>query len=268
MAVRFVSEEPHRVAGEHVGAELASPARRGVALAVDLLLLVVPSLLVAIGVVALFLSVRHPGALGALGTIVSDRGSSSPAARDAAMRTWLPILVEAKMPGLSPAARRAWEEGRPDEAVEALGRQEFTVVLTLDTHVEEHGHAAAEGKTPPVRVELQRLLPHALRVVTAYGVAAFYFAFLHAGRKGATLGKRLLRIRVVRLDGHRLTLPESLERFVGYLHIPGSLGLNLVDLWHDPNRRLPHDRVAHTAVLRVRAAGAKAARARVAKERP
>ncbi len=268
MAVRFVSEEPHRVAPERVGAELASPARRGVALAIDVLLLLVPSLLVAIAVVAAFLSIRHPGALGAIGTIVADREGSTPAAWNAAMKTWLPILVEAKMPGLSAEARRAWEEGRRDEAAEALGRQNFVVVLNLDTHAEEPGHAAAEGKTPTVRVELQRLLPRALRVVTAYGVAALYFALLHAGRKGATLGKRLLGIRVVRLDGHRLTLPESLERFVGYLHIPGSLGLNLVDLWHDPNRRLPHDRVAHTAVLRVRASEAKAARAEVARVRP
>lgn len=264
MAVRFVSEEPHRVAPEHVGAELASPSRRGVALAVDFVLLLVPSLLVAIAVVAAFLPIRHPGALGALGTIFADREASSPAEWNAAMKTWLPILVEAEMPGLSPEARRAWEEGRPDEAAEALGRQEFMVVLNLDTHAGEHGHARAgeKGKTPMVRVELQRLLPRALRVVTAYGLAALYFAFLHAGRKGATLGKRLLGIRVVRLDGHRLTLPESLERFVGYLHIPGSLGLNLVDLWHDPNRRLPHDRVAHTAVLRVRTAFAKTGRAR------
>jgi hypothetical protein len=208
------------------------------------------------------LSIRHPGALGALGTIVADREGSSPAAWNAAMKTWLPILVEAKMPGLSAEVRRASEEGRLDEAAEALGRQEFLVVLNLDSHDEEREHAEATGKAPTVRVELQRLLPRALRVVTAYGLAALYFAFFHAGRKGATLGKRLLGLRVVRLDGHRLTLPESFERFVGYLHIPGSLGFNLVDLWHDRNRRLPHDRVAHTAVLRLRGAAAKTARAR------
>ncbi len=262
MAVRFVSEEPHRVAPENVGAELASPVRRGVAQAIDFLLLLVPSLLLAIAVVAVFLSIRHPGALGALGTILADRKAASPAEWNAAMRTWLPILVEAEMPGLSPEARRAWEEGRPDEAAEALGRQGFLVVLNLETHAGEQGHAEAgeKGKTPAVRVELQRLLPPALRLVTVYGLAALYFALFHAGRRGATLGKRLLGIRVARLDGHRLTLPESFERFVGYLHIPGSLGLNLVDLWHDPNRRLPHDRVAHTAVLRIRPAAAKAVR--------
>ena len=60
----------------------------------------------------------------------------------------------------------------------------------------------------------------------------------------------MLGIRVVRLDGHRLSLMESFERFAGYLHIPGSLGIGLLDLWHDPNRRLPHDRAAHTAVVR------------------
>jgi uncharacterized RDD family membrane protein YckC len=82
-------------------------------------------------------------------------------------------------------------------------------------------------------------------------VGALYFTLLTRGRRGATLGKRLLGIRVVRLDGHRLSLMESFERFAGYLHIPGSLGLSLLDLWHDPNRRLPHDRTVHTAVLSV-----------------
>jgi len=257
MTVRFVSEEPHRVAPEHVGAELASPARRGAALAIDVVLLYLPSLFLAIGVVAVVLAIRHPGALPALRTIVAHRSGTSPSEWNAAMKTWLPILVEAEMPGISPEARRAWEEGRADEAAAALSRQDFLIVFNIDPHAGEHGHAegAAAGKTPPVRVELQRLMPGKLRAVSAYGLAALYFALLHAGRKGATLGKRLLGIRVARLDGHRLSLPESFERFVGYLHIPGSLGLNLVDLWHDRNRRLPHDRVAHTAVLRVRKAG-------------
>lgn len=254
MTVRFVSEEPHRVAAGNVGAELASPARRGAALAIDVVLLYLPSLLLAIGVVAAVLAVRHPGALPALRSIAAHRAGSSSAEWKEAMKSWLPILVEAEMPGLSPEVRHAWEEGRVDEAAAALGRQDFLVVFNIDPHAGEHGHVegAEAGKTPPVRIELQRLMPGSLRAVSAYGLAALYFAFLHAGRKGATLGKRLLGIRVVRLDGHRLTLPESFERFVGYLHIPGSLGLNLIDLWHDRNRRLPHDRVAHTAVLRLR----------------
>ena len=61
---------------------------------------------------------------------------------------------------------------------------------------------------------------------------------------------RLAGIEVVRLDGHRLSWFESFERFSAYLHIPASMFVGLIDLWHDPNRRLAHDRAAHTAVLR------------------
>lgn len=101
-----------------------------------------------------------------------------------------------------------------------------------------------------VRFPLERLIPQAVRGVALYGVAALYFGLLTRGRKRATLGKRVVGIRVVRLDGERLTLFESLERFVGYLHIPGTLFVGLVDFWRDPNRRLAHDRVVHTAVVR------------------
>ena len=64
------------------------------------------------------------------------------------------------------------------------------------------------------------------------------------------VGKWITKIQVVRLDGHHLTWLESFERFVAYLHIPATLFIGLVDLWHDPNRRMGHDRAAHTAVLR------------------
>jgi hypothetical protein len=29
------------------------------------------------------------------------------------------------------------------------------------------------------------------------------------------------------------------------VHIPGTMFLGVADLWRDPNRRLPHDRVVH-----------------------
>src|SRR5205814_996092 len=95
-----------------------------------------------------------------------------------------------------------------------------------------------EGKPLPprtVRVRIERLLPRSLHAVVSYGVMALYFGWLTSRRRGQTLGKRLLGIRVVRLDGHRLSFVESVERFVGYLHIPGSLGLALLDLWREPN---------------------------------
>jgi len=57
---------------------------------------------------------------------------------------------------------------------------------------------------------------------------------------------------VVRLDAGRLGLLESFERFVGYAQVPASLFTALLDFWRDPNRRLPHDRLSGTLVVRVR----------------
>ena len=57
---------------------------------------------------------------------------------------------------------------------------------------------------------------------------ALYFVVLT--RRGATLGKRLAGIEVVRLDGHRLSWFESFERFSAYLHIPASMFVGLIEL--------------------------------------
>ncbi|HNX51991.1 MAG TPA: RDD family protein, partial [Thermoanaerobaculaceae bacterium] len=153
--------------------------------------------------------------------------------------------VQIDAPGLPREVRDAVEAGDVERAAMAVEKINLLVAFGLGPHHEE----LAPGT---VRIALERLIPKTLQGVCLFGLAAVYFTLLHTGRRGATLGKRVMGIRVTRLDGHRLSIPEGFERFAGYLHIPGSLGLSLLDLWHDPNRRLPHDRVAHTAVLRVR----------------
>jgi len=81
-------------------------------------------------------------------------------------------------------------------------------------------------------------------------VPGLYFTLLCAGRRGRTLGKRLLGLEVVRLDGGRLSLVDGLERFGGYFGIAGTVGIGALDLWREPNRRPAHDRAAGTVVLR------------------
>lgn len=136
---------------------------------------------------------------------------------------------------------------RPLPTVASLEGHNFHFNLNLD----ESSEPPLEPKT--IRVEVSRLIPERYRALSLFGVLGVYFTLLTSWW-GRTVGKWVARIRVVRLDGHRLSLLESLERFGGYLHIPASLFLPLVDLWRDPNRRLPHDRSVHTAVIRTRPA--------------
>lgn len=242
MADRSVTDAGLRLAPRLRGAPLASPGRRLAAFAVDAALVFLPSLAVALLVAWAVLAVREPAALEALTGMVSGR-TDSPQAHRQAMRDLAPLLVRYDMPGTPAAVAVAIEDGDLDRAAEALVDRDLVIVLNVDQ--------GAGGDHPDrVRVELQRLMPGGLRLASLYGVAALYFTWTTSRRGGTTLGKRWLGVRVVRLDLRPLGALESFERFVGYAQVPASLFTALADLWRDPNRRLPHDRLSGTLVIR------------------
>ncbi len=76
-----------------------------------------------------------------------------------------------------------------------------------------------------------------------------YFTVLTWKLKGRTIGKLLARIRVVQLDGSRMTLWICFNRAGGYAASLSTCGLGFLEaLWH-PNRQTVHDRVAGTVVV-------------------
>lgn len=87
-----------------------------------------------------------------------------------------------------------------------------------------------------------------------FGWLALYFTAFTVGWRGYTPGKRLLGIRVIRLDGEPLTTWQCFERFGGY---SASLAIGLLGfaqiLW-DRNRQALHDKIASTVVVDERAA--------------
>lgn len=241
MPRRYVTAEPLHVSSDLMGQPLASPWRRAVALAVDGAVLAIPSVLLAVLLAAAGLRFSDPRGFAALWQLMRGE-AGTPAAAHQVMRDLAPMLTRIEAPGLPPAVAHAVEEGRLDEAARRLSGVDLMFLLSY----KEHADAPPPGR---VLVPIERFIPGVLRVAALYGIAALYFTLLTSGRRGATLGKRLLGLRVARLDGEPLHLLESLERFVGYLHIPGSLGLSLLYLWIDPLRRQPHDRVANTVVV-------------------
>lgn len=87
-----------------------------------------------------------------------------------------------------------------------------------------------------------------------FGWMGLYFtAFLSLWR-GQTPGKKLLGVRVVRLNGQPMTLWTSFERFGGYAAglVTGLLGFAQV-FW-DRNRQMIHDKIVETVVVRERGA--------------
>jgi uncharacterized RDD family membrane protein YckC len=225
-----------------VGREIASPRRRAAALALDYAVLLVPMLAVAVGVTALWLRMTEPAGYRGAVTLF---GKPTPEQAEAAWGDLAPVLVHAEMPGVPAEAELAVERHDKAAMIEAL--KDYDLVFTVNFD-ETEGGEVAKGF---IRFELQRLLPLPLRIVALFGVVSLYFTLCHASIRGQTLGKRLLGIQVVHLGGEKLSLFESFERAAGLLEIPATMGLALLSLWRDPNRRLPHDRIVHTAVVRV-----------------
>ncbi len=88
------------------------------------------------------------------------------------------------------------------------------------------------------------------------GWGIVYFSLLPAWWGGQTVGKKLLRLRVVELTGKPITVMRSLKRYGGYAAGLATGGLGFLQVLWDPNHQGLHDKAAHTAVLDLRPAAA------------
>jgi uncharacterized RDD family membrane protein YckC len=64
-----------------------------------------------------------------------------------------------------------------------------------------------------------------------------------------TLGKKLMRIRVVSLTHERITFWQSAERALGYGASALEAGFGFLQYFLYPNHRCVHDRIAETIVI-------------------
>jgi len=82
-----------------------------------------------------------------------------------------------------------------------------------------------------------------------FGWAAFYFSIFTAWWKGQTPGKRLLGIKVLKLDGNGLNLWESFGRYGGYGAGLATGLLGFLQIYWDPNRQAIQDKISETLVI-------------------
>jgi uncharacterized RDD family membrane protein YckC len=83
-----------------------------------------------------------------------------------------------------------------------------------------------------------------------FGWGAVYFTALLTFWKGQTLGKRLVGIRVIRLDGKPLSWWLAFERFGGYAASLSTGLLGFLQILWDRNRQGLHDKAVETVVIR------------------
>jgi hypothetical protein len=83
------------------------------------------------------------------------------------------------------------------------------------------------------------------------GWSGLYFIAFLVWWNGQTPGKRLMRIRVVRLDGKPIGWFCALERFQGYLSNVTSCLLGFAQVFWEHNLQGQHDKLTNTVVVRV-----------------
>lgn len=85
----------------------------------------------------------------------------------------------------------------------------------------------------------------------SFGWAAFYFTVLTRYWHGQTLGKKLLGIRVIQLDGTPLSLMDSFNRYGGYGAGLATGLLGFLQVYWDANRQAIQDKISATVVIKV-----------------
>ncbi|MEL6548334.1 MAG: RDD family protein, partial [Myxococcota bacterium] len=89
-----------------------------------------------------------------------------------------------------------------------------------------------------------------------FGWIGVYFTLFTMFWNGYTPGKRLMGIRVRRLDGKPFTLWSSFERFGGYAAGVATGLLGFAQVFWDSNRQAIHDKISGTVVVNERDAAA------------
>ena len=82
-----------------------------------------------------------------------------------------------------------------------------------------------------------------------FGWASLYMTVMLSWWKGQTLGKKLLGIRVLRLDGGPITWWVAFERAGGYAAGFATGLLGFAQIFWDANRQAIHDRIVGTVVV-------------------
>ncbi|HSJ12901.1 MAG TPA: RDD family protein [Longimicrobiales bacterium] len=283
----IVTPDAFSVAPELLGIRLAEPWRRLVAIGIDALLVAVIARTSLVVLLALIVALVLWRALAPS----SSRSITRRAARLAlqlTMALFAFVLVLKLWSAIRPAQRSA-DAGHPpaaesaqvtqpgtgtvavdaetvaidaetaevdaeSAAVEALANTQLTSLNAENEQLRRRNRelesrlAAAEDESGPVRAFFSEI---ADELGVGLGWFGFYFTALTVLGRGQTPGKRMLKIRVIRLDARPVGWWIAFERFGGYAasFFSGTLGFAQI-LW-DRNRQALHDKATETVVIRV-----------------
>jgi uncharacterized RDD family membrane protein YckC len=127
---------------------------------------------------------------------------------------------------------------------------DFLVLLMIKSpfavlawHAHRHGVKTEGPET------IASLLKEGAEKVSELAESALYFAVAMKISNGQTIGKWVMKIRVVSLTQHRMGWWQSIERALGYGASLLEGGFGFFQYYLNRNRQTVHDRIAETIVL-------------------
>ena len=117
------------------------------------------------------------------------------------------------------------------------------------SYVSGAGYVTAADALPPTAWHLR---PPGLVNLVGLLVPIAYYALLESSPWQATVGKRVCRLRVTRLDGRRISLPRALGRYLGKFVSAFILGIGFLMVAWTQRKQGLHDLMADTLVVRLR----------------
>jgi uncharacterized RDD family membrane protein YckC len=245
-----VLAEPLAVAPALVGQPLGTPLRRALALGIDLWLV---SLLSVASLWWLALGIAALG--GVLRWAMREEGIE---------RRWADALAAAMLLLALAVAWQAWrgphrEASERARAVQpatasALGegqRSDAERIAELEAALAA-ARSGALAHTTDLSGWRERLTGLLDEIGLGLGWSIVYFSLLPAFWHGQTVGKKLLKLRIVELSGQPLNPLRGLKRYGGYVAGMATGGLGFAQVLWEPNRQALHDKAAHTVVLDLR----------------
>ncbi len=146
-------------------------------------------------------------------------------------------------------------------------KTESVATLNAQTNVQANAKTDAQAKPAPTeddsRLEAEEdeqeeeaqysLLAWAKGMLNdlglGFGWAAFYFTLFTAWFDGQTLGKKIMRVRVIALGGGKLSLWDAFGRYGGYGAGFATGLLGFLQIFWDANRQAIQDKISATVVI-------------------
>ncbi len=128
------------------------------------------------------------------------------------------------------------------------------IALFIDTLIQFTIYVSLLVGASYLRVEWERLSNWALALVILIGflLFVFYFVLLETVTHGQSIGKRVMKLRVIRSDGRPLTLIDSVLRNLLRLidFFPGSYAIGVIVMFLSRDAKRLGDLAAQTIVVR------------------